>query len=302
MQQLASGPSQPPTLAIPYGLVSLWDMMNFSLNDFIWTYRLIVQERNAAALRAAAAAQPGMAMSDVDLERLKANVEGIASSLNALFIGEDRLARLLTAIRLGNVAHETVAYELSVLMEAVEDAVKYERFYHYPRDKGLLVLRIPGDWAATLASFPSAREDVEAAVDCYALGHPNASIHHSMMVLERGLPLLARKLRVSVDKNRATWAPIIDNIRDEIDTRRRALGRPPRGTTPPTGAAARAEKKLLEPCQEAAIEFRYFADVWRNHIAHGRADYDDDDAKRVLGHVRTFMEVIATKLKLKEKV
>ena len=79
-----------------------------------------------------------------------------------------------------------------------------------------------------LAAFPSAAEEIRCAVDCYALGHPNACIHHSMMILERGLSLLAKRLAVAVNKNRSTWGPIIiTNIRDEIDRRRKALSSPP---------------------------------------------------------------------------
>jgi hypothetical protein len=298
MAQLAPRPSQ-PARPIPHGLVSLLDMMNFALYDFAIAQLLIRQEWAIAAAKAARV--PDSMISKEDKERLESNLtHGIAPPLNALFISEERLGIIFTKARQG-ATYAEFEHELKALDTDVYGSIKYERFYHYPRDKGALVLRVPADWAATLTAFPSALEDIKAAVDCYALGHPNASIFHSMMVLERGLPLLAKKLKVPIRKDRATWAPIIDNIRSEIDRRRRLLGSPPRGSAPLSASAARAEKALLEPCQEAAIEFRYFADVWRNHVAHGRGDYREEDAKRVLEHVRTFMEIIATKLKLKEK-
>jgi hypothetical protein len=298
MDALALRPSQ-PVRPIPYGLVSLRDMINFNLHALLWTWVLIRQDYSLSA-KENDAAPPGTRLSEKDQARLQSNLNGIADTLNALFIAQDRLGTIQALVR-NRGPYAELAHELKALGSDLLSATQYERFYHYPRDKGVLVLRVQGDWAAVLAAFPSAAEDIRAAVDCYALGHPNASIYHSMMVLERGLPLLAKKLKLPVNRDRATWAPIIDNIRAEIDRRRIALGRTPRGSAPLTARQARAERKLLEPCQEAAIEFRYFADVWRNHIAHGRGNYEDEDAKRVLDHVRTFMDVIATKLSLKER-
>ncbi len=123
-----------------------------------------------------------------------------------------------------------------------------------------------------------------------------------MMILERGLPAFAKKLKVPIGSNPKSWGPIIDDIRKEIDARHGRLAQPQKGSAPLKPAAAKAEKRFLEACQEAAIEFRYFADIWRNHIAHGRGHYDDNDAKKVLEHVRSYMETIASKLALKEKV
>jgi hypothetical protein len=34
----------------------------------------------------------------------------------------------------------------------------------------------------------------------------------------------------------------------------------------------------LKAYSEAAVQFRYFKDAWRNHVAHLRATYDDDQA------------------------
>jgi hypothetical protein len=274
-------------------------MINFNLHALLWAWVLIRQEYSLAA-KENAAAPAGTRLSERDQARLKGNLEGISSSLNALFIAEDRLGTIHRLVA-NRGPYAELAHELKALGSDLMSATKYERFYHYPRDKGLLVLRVPGDWAATIRAFPSTEEDVKAAVDCYALGHDHASIHHSMMVLEYGLPALARRLRVNFNPDKATWAPIIKDIRAKIDDERNALSSPPRGRPPLTRRTAKTKGVFLEACEEAAQEFRYFTTVWRNHIAHGRGDYDDNDAKKVLEHVRTFMGVIAGKLKLKER-
>jgi hypothetical protein len=47
---------------------------------------------------------------------------------------------------------------------------------------------------------------------------------------------------------------------------------------------------------EAAKEFFYFKDGWRNYVAHGRAAYDEHQALGVLEHTRSFMNHLATRL------
>jgi hypothetical protein len=106
---------------------------------------------------------------------------------------------------------------------------------------------------------------------------------------------------VKTKPKRDSWGPIIEDIRKEIDNRLALARKPPAGTKPITAGIAKVRTAFLEACQEAAIEFRYFGDVWRNHIAHGRGDYDENDAKKVLEHVRSYMETISGKIGLKER-
>jgi hypothetical protein len=307
MQQLAPSPSQPESRPIPYGLVSLWDMINFSVALYVDQLRILemmeARVRKPPALNALALAsvQEDGGLSEIfhaarrsveatkriliplDSHVLRTQIEWLEMSLN--YAGMHNL--------------EDIANKLATLIRTIETELHDHRFYHYPRDKGRLLERTSSDWATVIAAFPKAEEDIKAAVDCYALGHNHASIYHSMMVLEHGLPALARRLRVPVKKDRASWGGIIKDIREEIDRRHHALFQTPKGQTPPTAKVAKATKKLLDPCRQAAIEFSYFTENWRNHIAHVRATYDENDAKKVLEHVRSFMEVIATKLRLK---
>lgn len=270
-------------------------MVNWSLHSFMIAFMLVQQEGQHASRMDKSSSPSGP-----DLARLKANHEAIAETFRAMQIGEGILGDIATRLRgalpctYGDLAHHFRSLE-----EAVRHAVETERFYHYPRDKGLMVLQVCGDWAVTMRAFPSAEEDVKAAVDCYALGHNNASVHHSMMVLERGLPALAKRLKVRFNPSKATWADLTKGIRDKIVAERALLASPPRGSQPMTRAVAARKSDFLEACEEAALEFKFFTTVWRNHIAHGRGDYDENDAKKVLEHVRQFMEIIATKLKLK---
>ncbi len=296
MQQLAYSPSQRHR-PIPYGLVSLWDMINFCLHQFVLAIDLLDQEIHLTAKR-----EQYANVSDDDLARLYGNLQSISLSVNKFGnLADGRIGTVWAIARKALVVpNARLLHELVALRDDVKRECEFERFYHYSRDRGAMLLRVHGDWSATIKAFPSAKEDISAAVDCYALGHNHASIHHSMMVLEFGLPALANRLRVKFNPNKATWKDITRGISDRVAEERSAMSHAAKGSKPLSRPAAKRKSSYLDDCEEAAIEFRYFANVWRNHIAHGRADYDDNDAKKVLEHVRTFMEVISTKLKLKE--
>jgi hypothetical protein len=73
--------------------------------------------------------------------------------------------------------------ELKPLLEALEDDLQKKFFYHYPRQKAITLLRIRIDWAASLGAHPS---EVDAGVDCYAIGQYAACVFHMMRVAEIG--------------------------------------------------------------------------------------------------------------------
>lgn len=308
MQQLAPRPSQPPR-PIPYGLMSLWDIMfNFSpslvhdmLNIFA-SHERTARENALLAHRTGSAGHPLAWASN----SAKAEVEGVLSML-AIATNQLDSSQIREMIRdLGEAVKYSILWsdfgaKVGTIVRAIEHELREHKFYHYPIDRAALVQRVDSDWAATLTAFPAAEKDIRAAVDCYALRHDHASIYHCMMILERGLPALADRVGVKFKKDRPTWRDMISDIRNKIDERRNVVGSPPKGRPPPTKRSAKNEILLLEASGEAAVEFKFFEHAWRNHIAHGRADYDENDAKKVLEHVRTFMEVIATNLKLKEK-
>lgn len=289
---------------IPDGLVSLWQMMNFSVCAFYLAIQTLEQELAAATVgtfKAPDEAGFPARISVEDQTRVLRNMEVIAAPLTQMGIAEGRLGDIFQMGRRGGT-YDRLAHELAALKSDIRHATEFERFYHYPRDKGTLVLRVPSDWAECLKAFPSTKEDVRAGVDCYAMGHPNASIHHMMMVLERGLPAFAKRLRVRMKPDRSTWGSVIRDIRQEIDRRRTLLENPPRGTKPPTPKTAVKTRVFLDQCEEAAMQLRYFTNVWRNHVAHGHVPYDENDAKKVIEHVRLFMETLASKLQLVERL
>ena len=224
----------------------------------------------------------------------------IFEPLQKLGMSADRINSVRFYLTYGGLFRD-LAHELKALEFDITSHGKREWFYHYPHNKGDLLFSMGKDWDNTLLSFPGIKKDIFSAIDCYALGHDRASIYHSMIVLEHGLVALAKRVGVAVNPNKSTWGSLITDIQKKINTRRMALAHPPGGSAPLSSRAAKSAGKFLDTCEESATEFRYFASVWRNHIAHARGDYDENDAKKVLDHVRSFMEIIVTKLRLKER-
>jgi len=73
---------------------------------------------------------------------------------------------------------------------------------------------------------------------------------------------------------------IIDQIEKEIRTLQQA----------PKTSSRDAELKF---CSEAALQFRYFKDAWRNHVSHAKETYESFEAESILTHVREFMQRMA---------
>lgn len=132
------------------------------------------------------------------------------------------------------------------------------------------------------SSFRSAMEDTREAGLCFAVHRHTACVFHCMRVLERGLHALARALQVpfSIPFEYQQWNAIIVGIDSAI----KKLEQQPAGQT---------KTETLEFYSQAALQFFYFKDAWRNHVSHSRTSYDGEQAKMVLEHVEAFMRCLA---------
>jgi hypothetical protein len=130
--------------------------------------------------------------------------------------------------------------------------------------------------------FPDANRDIAAAGRCLALNENTASVFHSMRVLEHGLRALAKQFNVDFAVD--SWHKVIKEIEVAIN----AL----RNTNRP-GGLTDAEREQITHCSEAASQFRYFKDAWRNHVSHARIMYTEPEALSVWTHVRDFMRSLA---------
>ena len=108
---------------------------------------------------------------------------------------------------------------------------------------------------------------------------------HCMRVLEHGLKALAADVGETFDTQQ--WAVIITIIEGRIKAMR---------TNGALGMDKAQKDARLQFLSEAAKDFAYFKDGWRNYVSHGRAAYDEHQAAGVLEHTKSFMNHSATRL------
>ena len=196
--------------------------------------------------------------------------------------------------------------EYSLLIRDVEKDIEFiihtflqetrtHHFAHIPPKKTEMFTSASKDWEQIWKKFPSTEAPARAAVEAYAVGLNEASVYHMMMVLEPGLKTLAQRMKVKYD--RQTWDTIIGKIEDEIRGMVSTRGHTPKGSKPPSPAATSRLRADITLFTTAATEFIWFKEAWRNHVAHGRAQYDENDALKVITHVRGFMERLSTRLR-----
>lgn len=139
--------------------------------------------------------------------------------------------------------------------------------------------------AAVASSFSSeqTRCEIVEVGSCYAVGRYTACVFHLMRVLERGLLVLASDLKVpfAVPAEYSNWQNIIEQIEAQIKSFEKLKAGPHKTET-------------LKAYSEAAKQFRYFKDAWRNHVAHSREVYDKGQAMSIMLHVKEFMQHLAS--------
>lgn len=180
------------------------------------------------------------------------------------------------------ISWDDVGTECRVLRETIDAGLDNQSIYRYPSEQWQVLKHWKADWKTVLEKFPSTQDDILAAVDCWALCYGTASVFHAMRVLEYGLAALAGNVEITITTQ--TWQTVID----QIESRIRALGK-----ELPSGLGKNERLRFLS---EAAKEFVWFKDGWRNHTSHNRATYDIHQARSAMEHVRSFMTVLSRQL------
>ncbi len=127
---------------------------------------------------------------------------------------------------------------------------------------------------AAMNAFPSAVPEVDNAGKCFALDQPTAAVLHLMRALE--IPLSALVSALNFVPSSPNWQVVINECEREIKKLK--------------------DKADQEFYGEAASNFLYFKNAWRNHAAHGRDTYDKRQAFDIMMHVGGFMNVLSKKL------
>lgn len=279
---------------LSHSYVSFWDVIPYSVHSFWFAMQLLEQEAGCCFL--VAKKNPEAKFPREWDERFTGNLGHIHKK--CADIQSDAACRLIERI-LGEAEQgqslEVINNKLHTLKGVIEDDVKARMFSYIPQQEWQILLESTGQWQPIWEKFASTKLDGEQGLECYAHGLYTACVFHMMMVLERGLAALSGKLGIKNPKK--DWGSILREIEDAIHTLSVSARMMPKGTKPPSPRTAHSRAKLLSFCSEAAKEFTYFKDAWRNHVSHGRAKYGQPDAFKVMTHVRDFMLHLATELK-----
>lgn len=129
---------------------------------------------------------------------------------------------------------------------------------------------------AVFDSFPDARDDIDEAGKCLALGRGKATVCHLMLAMEEALRVLATTLGAEVqDKNGKwlTWLTIANHME------------PPIKNMP--------EGEAKERWWEVRAMLQSVGKAWRNPSMHPARSYDVAQATKVFEAVRGFMGDLA---------
>jgi hypothetical protein len=175
---------------------------------------------------------------------------------------------------------------MMAILEAFEDDTKFLYLYAYPKAKASRLIQFQSEWAATIKAFPTLKDDIEKAVDLYALGHNMACVFYLMRIAEIGVQRFGRKLRVSLVTQTATritdrtWHQILDALNPVL----KAL---PQDTP--------ARKAKFEKYSAIQSYLYGVKDAWRNPTMHPRkAGYSDLETLNIINHMRSFMNELAS--------
>lgn len=174
-----------------------------------------------------------------------------------------------------------LAQQIELIQTTLVAEMRSMKFTAIPKDRNAFC---DPKWLAdtkTVDGFPTSHRELQQAGNCYAVGQPTACVFHAMRALEPALTALAGNF--SIDASHSNWQTLIERIESTI----RALGNQPK-----------TQQKIDDETffGNAASHFYFIKNAWRNHVAHGRATYSDDEALKILQSTVQFVESLCAKL------
>lgn len=222
-------------------------------------------------------------VSEVDKERIRgflkfATQQATTLEMQPVHDRVDLFSRLLNA----QLSIQDFQREVRVLRETFEAGLQFKYFYLYPLKMAERVNGVEHRWSATLATFPDFREDITAAVDCYALKHNSASVFYLMKIMEKAVQKFGKKLGVNLARavkgkklQELSWGQILDALNPQLSK---------------LSQKTLTQKRKFE--RYSAIQAHQFnvKEAWRNPSMHPRATgYNSLETEDILNHVQAFL-------------
>jgi hypothetical protein len=265
----------------PNRLVSLLDMYQIAADQLVFVGRVL----QALQSNPTAIISPQARVEDGPLAQLLQQLESIKRNCDLLNLNctSDLLSWMLADYRAKAYTHGQVKSGIELLSVTFEQELRRRLFAYvepeyaqYFRSMEEFITRPPfGD--KVMWSFPATIRDMGLAGNSYAYGLPDACVFHLMRVLEKGLSVLAGIF--SEPFAHENWHNIIERIESKIRKMDSSWGQD--------------WKEKQQFYSEVATQFMFFKEAWRNHVMHGRSEYDSERAKSIYDHVCSFMQRIA---------
>ena len=272
-----------PWQAEPYKLWSLLDMLRHYAGNWLAVITNLERLRWLHVLAGTGDAN-ARGQLEINQEQMFVALETEARDLPFSYSLRKQLVRVKerAASAIGNSDHQSALTLIDELLYNVQAELETNLFLCIPAphrpyfERGLDIFG-----PAVLTVFPECSKDIAAAGRCLALEEPTACVFHLMRILEHGLRAMAEKVGLAASAmERENWKNVIDQIERRIRQQEQE----------PNSAEKAAQLKVRS---EAAVQFRYFKDAWRNHVTHSRVTYDPRDAESIYVHVKEFMQHLA---------
>jgi hypothetical protein len=273
----------PPWIERPYGLISWWDMENFSAGAFYLIGKALQEARTWSPKWAEDSPEYAAFQRGMDAEFRPGDrayfvelLSEVASHLQRIGLrfslaSVNRLKESLSSN--SQITNRQFTAEIENIHGRIKDELSERLFLYMPSDRAEYYQNPSLMGAAVLVKFPSLQYDIVEAGNCYAAGRSTAVVFHLMRIMEIGVQEFGNKLGVAAVQEK-NW----QNILDEINKAIRAL---------PKGA------NTVEMAQAAANLYSVKV-AWRNEVMHPNDTYTLEEAADLIGLVKVFMGQLST--------
>ncbi|ADP70499.1 hypothetical protein Rvan_1231 [Rhodomicrobium vannielii ATCC 17100] len=264
----------PPVPFQPYGLVSLWDMLEIDAQAFV----VAVESLNAIDAHLA-----HLDLSDDKIINDEDTIATIASLLldlnkatDAIYapVTEQALARLMELLVNKKCKETELSGKLSDIRQRLRDELNGTTFFVLEEVYADLyngtIDYFGFDIGVTFSS--QAEADIEEAGKCLALGRGTSCVFHLMRAMEAAVKVLGSKLGVT--NTEKEWGKILSDLGRKIEDM-------PKGPSRDEWSACH-------------VNLYHVKQAWRNSTMHPKETYTAEQAREVLLSVRIFMRQLAT--------
>jgi hypothetical protein len=285
-----------PTCPNPHGLWSLWDMMSewgyiyFSigaelayLEAELENHRTIT--RGAIAGHGTSTLDPNHPVADNLISRCD-TITRLAPARQELDVvttnAQILKAKILTSRR--QKPHHLEIYTNDVLDDVHRikndlTIILSKRLFYFLRPDLSEFYAQPELFGEHVAKkFPAARDDIESAGNCLALGESTACVLHLNRVVEIAIHRLATRLNIAPDAK--------DNMGSMLGKMTDPIKNLPDKTE--------KQKRKKEQWAECRTNLYHVKMAWRDPSSHGKQSYDEKKAADIFRRVKDFMQQLAT--------